>query len=244
MRIPSIRAMLLGIALIAIATPAPATQPLRKEPVDLLLCLAADVSRSVNFERFRLQRNGYAAALVDKRVLQAISSGPHRRIGVTYIEWSGTLQQNTIVEWAIIDGFDSAQHFKEQLLEAPRLFAGATAIGTAIESCLKALYDAPFTAEKKTIDISGDGANNDGREPSEARNDAIREGAVINGLPILSPFMPWSRDPHHTNPPGGLEAYYRDNVIAGEGAFVVAAESHASFAAAIVKKMIAEIAMR
>src|SRR3989344_8106304 len=103
MRIPSIRAMLLGIALIAIATPAPATQPLRKEPVDLLLCLAADVSRSVNFERFKMQRDGYAEALVDKRVLQAIGSGPFGRIAVVYIEWSGQVEQKTVVEWAIID---------------------------------------------------------------------------------------------------------------------------------------------
>jgi len=243
MRIPSIRAMLLGIALIAIATPAPATQPLRKEPVDLLLCLAADVSRSVNFERFRLQRNGYAAALVDKRVLQAISSGPHRRIGVTYIEWAGILQQKTVVEWTIIDGFDSAQHLVEQLVEMPRPFTGKTAIGTAIESCLQALYEAPYDAERKTVDVSGDGANNDGRAPSDARNDAVREGVVVNGLPILTPLA-LSRHPNHTHPPGGLEKYYRDNVIAGTGAFVVVAEDHQSFSAAIVKKMIAEIAMR
>ncbi len=243
MRISFIRTMLIGIALVAMTSAATATQPLRKERVDLLLCLAADVSRSVNFERFQLQRNGYAAALVDKRVLQAISSGPYGRIGVVYIEWSGHVEQKTIVDWAIIDGLDSAQHFAEQLIETPRPFAGRTAIGTAIESCLQALFESPYDAEKKTIDISGDGINNEGRAPSSARNDAVREGAVINGLPILSPIpMPWN--PEHTHPPGGLEKYYYDNVIAGEGAFVVVAEGHASFASAIVKKMIAEIAMR
>ncbi|MEK7093600.1 MAG: DUF1194 domain-containing protein [Patescibacteria group bacterium] len=243
MRISFIRAMLIGIALVTMTTTAPATQPLRKEQVDLLLCLAADVSRSVNYERFQLQRNGYAAALVDKRVLQAISSGPLGRIGVVYIEWSGQVEQKTVVEWAIIDGFDSGQHFAEQLIEVPRPFTGMTAIGTAIESCLQALYEAPYDAERKTVDVSGDGANNDGREPADARNDAVREGVVVNGLPILTPLA-LSRHPNHTHPPGGLEEYFRVNVRGGPGSFVVVAEDHQSFAAAIVKKMIAEIAMR
>ncbi len=235
--------MLLGIALVAIPTFAPAAEVPAKEKVDLLLCLAADVSRSVNYERFQLQRNGYAAALVDRRVLRAISSGPYGRIGVVYIEWSGQLEQKTVVDWTIIDGFDSAQHFVEQLVETPRPFAGRTAIGTAIESCLQALYEAPFDAERQTIDISGDGANNDGRAVNSARDSAVREGVVINGLPILTPLgLSWN--PSHTHPPDGLEEYYRRNVIGGPGAFMVVAEDHASFAAAIVKKMIAEIAMR
>ena len=243
MRIPFIRAMLLGIALVATPTFAPTAEAPRKEPVDLLLCLAADVSRSVNYERFQLQRNGYAAALVDRRVLQAINSGPYRRIAVAYVEWSGQLQQKAIVDWAIIDGLDSASHFAEQVVETPRPFAGSTAIGTAIEYWFQMLHEAPYDAERKTIDISGDGINNDGREPSGARNDAVREQVVINGLPILSPLgLPWGQ--HHTHPPEGLREYYRRNVIGGFGAFVVVAEDHASFSAAIVKKMIAEIASR
>lgn len=235
-------AVILCIAL-SIPSLARAQETPGKEQVDLLLCLAADVSRSVNYERFQLQRNGYAAALVDPRVLRAISSGPLGRIAVTYIEWSGQLEQKTVVDWTIIDGIDSAQHFTEQLIETPRPFAGRTAIGTAIESCLQAIYEVPLAAERKTIDISGDGVNNDGRAPSGARNDAVREGVVINGLPILTPLaLVWN--PAHTHPPEGLEEYYRVNVRGGPGSFVVVAEDHQSFAAAIVKKMIAEIASR
>ena len=67
------------------------------------------------------------------------------------------------------------------------------------------------------------------------------DGVTINGLVILSDTpLPWN--PEHTNPPGGLDGYYRNNVVGGPGAFVMVAENHNSFGQAIVKKMIAEIA--
>ena len=52
--------------------------------------------------------------------------------------------------------------------------------------------------------------------------------------------LPWN--PEHTNPPGGLANYYRDNVVGGPGAFVLEAKDFNSFGQAIIKKMIAEIA--
>ena len=100
---------------------------------------------------------------------------------------------------------------------------------------------APFTAERQTIDVSGDGTNNSGRDVTMARDEALRLGIAINGLVILSDQpMPWN--PEHTNPPGGLTNYYRDNVIGGPGSFVIEAKDFNSFGQAIIKKMIAEIA--
>jgi hypothetical protein len=74
-----------------------------------------------------------------------------------------------------------------------------------------------------------------------ARDDAVAKGVTINGLVILSD-RPMAWNPEHTNPPGGLVNYFRDNVIGGPGAFVLAAENFESFGQAIIKKLIAEIA--
>ena len=101
---------------------------------------------------------------------------------------------------------------------------------------------APFEAARRTIDVSGDGTNNAGRDVRLARDEALAKGITINGLVILSDrSVPWNAE--HTNPPGGLEKYYRDNVIGGPGSFVMVAEDFQSFGRAIIKKMIAEIAM-
>ena len=95
---------------------------------------------------------------------------------------------------------------------------------------------------RRTIDVSGDGTNNAGRDVKLARDETVAKGIVINGLVILSDRpVPWNAE--HTNPPGGLEKYYQDNVIGGPGAFVLVAENFNSFGRAIIKKMIAEIAL-
>ena len=243
MRIPFIRTVLLGIALTAFPTFASAADAPRKEQVDLLLVLAADVSESVNETKFRLQRDGYAAALVDPRVLRAARSGPYRRIAVAYVEWAGLTQQKTVIDWTIIDGLDAARRFSMKLLKEPRPFQGYTAIGDAVEFSLRLMMSSPYEAERKTIDISGDGTNNKGSEVNTARDVAVLAGVVVNGLVILS-AVPHPAYPEHTHPKGGLEEYYRRNVIGGPGSFVGAADDYKSFGTAILRKMIAEIAMR
>lgn len=103
------------------------------------------------------------------------------------------------------------------------------------------LAKAPFVSERQTIDVSGDGTNNSGRDVRSVRDQAIEKGIVINGLVILSDQpMPWN--PDHTHPPGGLAKYYRDNVTGGPGSFVMEARDFESFGDAVLKKMIAEIA--
>ena len=211
------------------------------ERVDLLLVLAADVSRSVDSQKFQLQREGYAAALADRRVLDAISSGRHRRIGVLFLEWSGLGNQKVVIDWTLIDGPEAAQTFGDRLLESPRSFADRTSISGAIDAAVVQLARAPFMADRQTIDVSGDGTNNAGRDIGQARDEALELGIAINGLVILSEVpLPWN--PEHTNPPGGLAKYYRDNVIGGPGSFVLEAKDFNSFGQAIIKKMIAEIA--
>jgi hypothetical protein len=141
----------------------------------------------------------------------------------------------------LIDGADAARKFTDALVEAPRSFADRTSISGAIDFAMEQLARAPYESQRRTIDISGDGTHNSGRDLQTARAEALATGVAINGLVILSERpLPWN--PEHTNPPGGLAQYYRDNVIGGPGAFVAVAENFQSFGQALIAKLIAEIA--
>jgi hypothetical protein len=211
------------------------------EAVDLLLVLASDVSRSVDAQKFQLQREGYARAFGDPRVLDTIRSGPRGQIAVAFVEWSGVGNQKLVIDWTIIKDNTSAQQFGSQLAEAQRSFADRTSISGGIDFAVGQLERAPFEGRRRTIDVSGDGTNNSGREVTAARDEALAKGITINGLAILSE-RPLSWNAEHTNPPGGLDNYYRNNVIGGPGAFVMVAQDFKVFGQAIISKLVAEIA--
>jgi Protein of unknown function (DUF1194) len=211
------------------------------EEVDLLLVFASDVSRSIDHPKFLLQRDGYAAAMSNPQVIDAIKSGPFGKIAVNFVEWSGYGAQKVVVDWTIIDGAAAGRRMGDQIVEAPRSFADRTSIAGGIDFSVAQIERSPYTAQRKTIDVSGDGTNNAGRDIRLARDEALAKGITVNGLVILSDrSVPWNAE--HTNPPGGLEKYYRDNVIIGPGSFVMVAEDFQSFGKAIIRKMIAEIA--
>jgi hypothetical protein len=211
------------------------------EQVDLLLALAMDVSRSMEQPKFLLQREGYAAAISDPQVLNAIKSGPHQKIALCFIDWSGPGQQRLVIDWSVIDGAPVARHFGDLIFEAARSFYDSTSIGAGISFAAAQIARAPFEAERHAIDVSGDGTNNSGYDVRLARDQAVAKGIIVNGLVILTDIES-SRNPPHTNPPGGIEKYYRDNVIGGPGSFVMVAEDFSSFGKSMVKKLIAEIA--
>jgi Protein of unknown function (DUF1194) len=211
------------------------------EEVDILLVLSSDVSRSIDAPKFKLQRDGYAAAIVNPRVLQAIRSGALGKIAISFVEWSGVGAQKIVIDWTIVRDEATARDFSAQVIEAPRAFADRTSISGGIDFAMAQLARAPFQSSRRTIDISGDGTNNSGRDVTDARDEALARGVTINGLVILSERpMSWNAD--HTNPPGGLDNYYRNNVIGGPGSFVMVAENFNSFGQAILNKLIAEIA--
>jgi hypothetical protein len=233
---------MLRCLLVALAIwPGSTTSLQAKEPVDLLLVLAADVSRSVDAPKFQLQREGYAAAFTDPQVLNAIVSGLHGRIAVCFVEWSGSTAQKVVIDWTVINDSESARVFADQLLEAPRSFAEVTSISGSIDFALKQFARAPYEAKRRTIDVSGDGTNNSGRDVRAARDEAVASGVTINGLVILTE-RPLAWYPEHTHPPGGLASYYRNNVVGGVGAFLMVAEDFNSFGRAIIAKLIAEVA--
>ncbi len=213
------------------------------EQADLLLVLAMDVSRSMDQAKFFLQRQGYATAISNPQVLNAIKSGPHQKIALCFIDWSGPFEQKLVIDWTIIDGFVAAARFGDLVAQARRSFYNSTSIGAAINFATAQLARAPFEAERHAIDVSGDGTNNAGPDVQFFRDQAVAKGILVNGLVILTDIE-LAPNPRHTNPPGGIEKYYRDNVIGGAGSFVMVAEDYNSFGRAMVRKLIAEIATR
>jgi hypothetical protein len=211
------------------------------EQVDLLLALATDVSRSIEQSKFLLQREGYAAAISDLQVLNAIKSRPHQRIAVCFIDWSGPGPQQLVIDWSVIDGSATARRFGDLILKASRPFNKSTSISGAIDFAASQFSRAPFEAERHTIDVSGDGTNNAGHDVQLDRDRAVAKGITINGMVILTDIKLTS-NARHTNPPEGLERYYHDNVIGGRGSFVMVAEDISSFGRAIARKLTAEMA--
>ena len=234
-------ALRMAVALLGLAFVLAAPAARAAEPVDMLLVLAADVSRSVTVPKFKLQREGAAAAITHPEVVRAITSGPNRRIAVCFVEWATSGQRNVVVDWTVIAGDADARTFGDRLIETPRSFSGSTSISDAIDFGVSQFERAPFASERRVIDVSGDGTNVSGRSVTDARDEAVARNIVINALVILTPLAESFR-PDHTNPPGGLEKYFQDNVIGGPGAFTVVAEGHQSFGRALTKKLIQEIA--
>jgi hypothetical protein len=225
-RLLSAAACMLMIAFAWVATAA------AQGAVDLQLVLAVDASGSVDQVRFELQKRGYVAAFRHARVLHAIRSGPHQAIAVAMTQWTGPMLQAEVVDWRRVGDERSAAGLAEAIAQAPRqLFSGGTSISGAIDHAATLFPKSPFRGSRRVIDVSGDGSNNRGRSVTSARDEAVASGIAINGLPILA------LEP-------GLDRYYYDNVIGGPGAFIVVAKDYDTFADAILKKLITEIAGR
>lgn len=204
----------------------------KADNVDLRLVLAVDASGSVNETRFDLQRQGYAAAFRHPQVLRAIRSGAHGKIAITMMQWTGPALQVQVVPWSVIASEGDMHAFAAAVEGAPRqLFSGGTSISGAIDHGARLIAECEHTAPRSVIDVSGDGRNNRGRAATEARDEAIAAGIVINGLPILE------LDPT-------LDEHYLNNVVGGPNSFMVPAQSFTEFADAILKKLIIEIAER
>jgi hypothetical protein len=224
-------------ALLAGSLLAPALARAEGDPVDVLLVLAVDVSRSVDEDEARLQREGYRNAVSDPAVIEAIRGGMIGAIGLAYVEWAGAEYQRLVLPWTRIAHAGDAQGWSERLAEAPRASLSWTSISGALDYALKVLGDAPYDATRRVIDVSGDGVNNSGGPVEAARDRVVAEGITINGLPIVNDRPTFGR-----MPPVPLDEYYRENVIGGPGAFVVVAEDFQSFGNAVKRKLIREIA--
>jgi hypothetical protein len=194
----------------------------------LALVLAIDVSASVTADSYLLQREGIARAFASPRFVEGISSAPGG-IEVLVLEWSDPDQTAVTIDWTRVADAPSANGFAAAVRATRRSSAGVTAIGPALIAAAASFDNLPEPAEHRIIDISGDGMANYGLPPAVARDRIVAEGIVINGLAILTD-EPWLAD------------YYRNNVIGGPSAFVVAVRTFNDFPAAMLRKLMREIA--
>jgi hypothetical protein len=217
-------------ALLAAAVLAAGAARAQQQP-DIALVLAVDVSRSIDEDEFRLQRRGYAEAFQNPAVITAIRATPRGAVAVAFVEWAGADYQRVVIPWTVISDSESGQLFAEQLLREPRSFQGWTSISGAIDYAVRLFDQMPYAVQRRVIDVSGDGMNNTGRLAEHARDEAVANGIVINGLPILTD------DPN-------LDSYYRTSVIGGLGAFMLPALDFGAFAQAVLTKLLREVAAR
>jgi hypothetical protein len=204
--------------------------------VDLALVLAVDVSYSMDDDEQVLQRQGFIEAFRSPIVHEAIARGAVGRIGVTYMEWAGAGDQKVVVPWRVIDGAEAALAFAGELATQPTRRARFTSISGALDFSIGLLAENGLFAARQVIDVSGDGANNNGRNVSDARGDVLAKGITINGLPIML------KEPRGYWDIKDLDLYYRDCVIGGPGAFMVPARDKIQFREAIKTKIVREVA--
>jgi hypothetical protein len=213
--------------------PAPRLPAMPTE-VDVALVLAVDISFSMDLEELALQRAGYVEALRSPEVHKAVANGATGRIAISFFEWAGVNIQHHLLPWTVIDSPESALAAAAEIEKQPTRRGRRTSISGAIDFSVRQLDEAPFRALRKVMDISGDGPNNSGRVVTVARDEALRKGISINGLPIAI------RKPGYLDI-SELDIYYEDCVIGGQGAFVIPITEKAQFIQTIKTKLIMEI---
>jgi hypothetical protein len=226
-------ALMLGLG----AWPSPASAI---ERVDLELVIATDVSYSIDEAEARLQREGVASAFMSRAVVQAVRSGPLRKIAVAYIDYSSRAYNRVIVDWRVIHDEGSAAAFSRALLAAPLGSGRHTSISDAVEFAAEMLATNGFDGTRRVIDVSGDGPNNFGRLVNHVRDEAVARGIAINGLPIMNENDRFNSRYYLPD----LDRYYEGCVIGGPGAFIVVARDFKDFARAMRQKLVLEIAGR
>lgn len=198
-------------------------------PVDLELSFLVDVSGSVDNGEFTLQQQGYMNVFNDPNLFNNfISKGELGKIAVNLIYWSSHGEQQEAVGWTMIDSVAASQSFAAAINAAGRPFFGLTAPGSAINFATPRFFNNDFDGKRLVIDVSGDGAENDGIDTGTARDNALAAGIdAINGLVI-------GGDPFVLN-------FYNTEVKGGANSFVVQANDFNEFGTIIGNKIKREI---
>ena len=197
-------------------------------PVDIELSLLVDISGSINTSEYDMQLQGYQAAFESDNLQNAIINGTEGKIAVQLIMWSGSSQQQVMIDWSLVDSQESANALAQSIGDLARPFSGWTAIGSAIDFASPLFDQNDYQGYQQIIDISGDGTNNSGLNVATASDNAIENGVdTINGIVI-------------TNSQRVVDQYTND-VINGESPFLLVANNFDAFQSAIENKIVAEI---
>lgn len=201
----------------------------RAEPVDLELVLAVDSSASVDYIEFNLQLEGLAYAFRDPDLVAAIGHGRHGVIAVTMMEWASSGRNEIVLPWTRISNAEEAAAFADRIDRSPRqIQTGATSISSAIRFAATLFDGNGFESTRRTIDVSGDGYNNQGEALTTARADVLATGITINALAIENQVL-------------GLGEYFEQQLIGGVGAFMIRADSYTDYLGKIRRKLLREI---
>lgn len=188
---------------------------------DLALLLAVDVSGSVDAREYRIQMDGLAAALRDGIVAEALVD---QQANVAVLQWTGTSRQRQTVEWTAIRSFADLEALAREVETDVRVWRNySTAIGEALIAAEDAFAAVP-QCKRRVVDVSGDGVSNEGLPP-QARRPLLRaRGITVNALAI------------ETNDED-LTAWFFENLITGEGAFVMTADGFEDYPRQIRRKL-------
>ncbi len=197
--------------------------------VDVALVLAIDCSHSVDASEHRLQMQGFAAAIESPEVWRAIRSGKRRRIAITVFQWSDIADQRVIVPWTVVETEDKAMRLGGILAEGGRFIPqGDTGMTAALQFGFR-LFDHGPVAVRQVIDIATDGRNNMGDPVQRTRDAIVAQDVTINALAIMNDWP-------------DLDTYLEQQVAGGDESFVEKAATYDDFSAAILRKLVREIA--
>ena len=207
------------------------------EEVDVEICLAVDGSGSIDPDEFVFQRQAYAAAIADKRVLEIIGNGYRGAIAVAMMEWGGADSMHPVTGWRRIANAADAAGFGAEIVAAPRQAFGWNSISNAIAFCHQWILSNAYRAERMVIDVSADAGQYGGLPLSQTRAAALADGITINAIALNY------RSGGMTGPFGGpLAEHFRRDVIGGPWSFALEVDQAQGFREALVRKLILEIA--
>lgn len=199
-----------------------------RQPVDVALVLALDVSGSISDDAWKVQREGIASAVGSDQFAQAVRRGQIGRVAIAVVQWGTSARM--VMGWRVVESSNEVQALARGMRAMQRAESGGTCMGTMLKMVTTELVPWDDYASRRIVDVSGDGASNCGTDLKDMRSAALKEGITINGLPIVTPVEPKVAD------------WYADNVIGGPGAFTVVADGNGGFAEAFLRKLTVEIA--
>lgn len=195
---------------------------------DLALALAVDVSGSVDADEYRTQMDGLATALRDPLISEALVRAQAQ---LMLVQWTGTTRHQVTIPWTQVDSFDALDALAVRIAQDPRLWRNfSTAIGEALVHTMNQ-FPVVSHCKRLLIDLSGDGLSNEGIPPEQVLDQLKQAGIVVNAIAIEA------SEPD-------LTAYFYENVILGEGAFVVTAANYQDYPDRIRRKLLREVTQK
>lgn len=197
----------------------------------LALLLAMDVSSSVDAAEDALQRGGLVSALIAPEIQDAFFA-TDLPVALAVYEWSGRYNQQVLLDWTLIESQATLLRAAERIASSKRSHNDfPTAMGYALGFGAGMFERAPVCL-KQTLDMAGDGQNNEGFSPQQAYANFPFDGITVNGLVVNGADYEAET---------GLIAFYKGQVMRGPGSFVEIAQGFEDYERAMRRKLEREL---